>query len=361
MHRSRQSVARLLALGTITLAACQDATLPPTAPSLPQAPSAARSPQAQARLEAIFRSTSPEVMALPGTVFADNDEAVGKVVFGVENANAIGGVRQALRRLGIDEADYDVIVTEPIVMAASLRDAHRPTLGGVQIHFSRYLCTLGFNATALQDNNERSFITNSHCTATQGGVENTQYYQPTSSNGSAIATEVEDPVYVKGGSDCPRGKKCRHADVSRAAYAAGTASTLGSIARTTGFNNGNLDVVGAFSITSAENGTKEFTIGRWVNKVGRTTGWTRGTVSRSCVDTGVSGSTVVLLCQAWVTSNTTIVGGGDSGSAVFGEPSGNAVALLGILWGGSSDGRTFIFSPLKSIEQEIGQLDVVSN
>ena len=77
-------------------------------------------------------------MALPGTVFADNDEAVGKVVFGVENANAIGGVRQALRRLGIDEADYDVIVTEPIVMAASLRDAHRPTLGGVQIHFSRY-------------------------------------------------------------------------------------------------------------------------------------------------------------------------------------------------------------------------------
>ena len=80
MHRTRQSLARLVALGTITLAACQDASQPPTAPALPQAPSAARSPQAQARLEAIFQSASPEVMAIPGTVFADNDEVAGKVV-----------------------------------------------------------------------------------------------------------------------------------------------------------------------------------------------------------------------------------------------------------------------------------------
>jgi hypothetical protein len=357
MHRSRQPVARLIVLGTITLAACQDASQSPTAPVVPQAPVAARSPQAQARLEAIFQNASPEVMALPGTVFADNDEVVGKVVFGVENANAINGVRHALQRLGIDEADYEVQITKPIVMAASLRDAWRPTRGGIQLHFSRYVCTLGFNATA--DDGSRSFITNSHCTATQGGVENTAYYQPTSSNGAAIATEVEDPDYVKGGS-CPKGKKCRHADVSRAVYASATASTLGAIARTSAANNGSLEVTGSFTIGSAEDGTKEFTVGRGVNKVGRTTGWTRGTVNRTCVNTSVSGSTVYLYCQTFVSNpNATVVGGGDSGSAAFGDPnSSGAVALLGILWGGSSDGRSFVFSPLQSIEQEIGQLTV---
>ena len=358
MHRSRQSVARLIVLGTITLAACQDASQSPTAPVVPEGPVAARSPQAQARLEAIFQNASPEVMALPGTVFADNDEAVGKVVFGVENANAINGVRHALQRLGIDEADYEVQITKPIVMAASLRDAWRPTRGGIQLHFSRYVCTLGFNATA--DDGSRSFITNSHCTATQGGVENTEYFQPANSNGAAaIATEVEDPDYVKGGS-CPKGKKCRHADVSRAVYASSTGSTLGAIASTSAANNGSLTVTGSFTIGSAEDGTKNFDINRGVNKVGRTTGWTRGTVNRTCVNTSVSGSTVYLYCQTFVSSpNATIVGGGDSGSAVFGDPSGTGtVALLGILWGGSSDGRSFVFSPLKSIEEEIGQLSV---
>jgi hypothetical protein len=35
------------------------------------------------------------VLALPETVFADNDEAHGKLLFGVEN-DAINGVRNAL-------------------------------------------------------------------------------------------------------------------------------------------------------------------------------------------------------------------------------------------------------------------------
>ena len=353
MQASRKSAVRFALLTLVVLAACQDASQPPTAPTFPQAPQGARSPVAQARLEAIFQRTSPEVMALPGTVFADNDEAVGKVVYGVENQGAMNGVRQALARLGVDEADYEIKLTKPIVMAQApaptLRSRFRPTQGGIQIHFTRYLCTLGFNVTV---GGQPSFITNSHCTATQGGVEGTEYYQPTSSvDGTVIATEVDDPVYVKNGPGCPKGKKCRYSDASRAAYSAEVTSSLGEIAKTTtGPNTGDLTVNGSFSITEADLRTT-FPEDMVVNKVGRTTGWTRGTVERSCVHTSVSGSTVYLFCQTFVTDpgGATVVGSGDSGSPVF---AGNT--LLGILWGGSSDNKLFVFSPFAAIEQELG-------
>jgi hypothetical protein len=357
MHVPRQSVTRFVALGTIALAACQDASQSPTAPVVPQSPQAARSPVAQARLEALFQNTSPEVMSLPGTVFADNDEVAGKVVFGVEHAAAANGVRQALARLGVDEADYAIELTKPIVMAATLRDDFASKQGGIQIHWSRYVCTLGFNATTTVGA-QRSFITNSHCTATQGGTEGTVYYQPSSNvDPVVIATEVHDPTYFKGGI-CPKGKKCRYSDASRALYSANTPSSPGVIAKTTGVNNLSLTVNGSFSINGADTRTN-FPVGTVVQKVGRTTGWTRGEVTRTCTNTSVSGSTVFLLCQTFVSDpgGAQVVGSGDSGSAVFGTGTGS-VTLYGILWGGSSDNRSFVFSPFKQITQELGGLTV---
>lgn len=350
MHRSRKSVARLAVLAVVTLSACQDASNP-TSPVVPQPPQAARSPVAQARLEALFQRTSPEVMALPGTVFADNDEVEGKLVIGVENVGTIGSVRSALARLGVDESDYAIELTKPIVMTETLRDRVRPVVAGLQIHFSRYLCSIGFNADA---GTQRSFVTASHCTATQGGTEGTLYYQPTSSTDpTPIATEVSDPVYVKGGPGCPRGKKCRYSDASRAAYSSTASSTRGSIAKTTGVNTNSLTIAGAFTVTSQDNSTTNFATNTMMNKVGRTTGWTQGPVSRSCVNTSVSGSTVYLFCQTFVTAG---VAGGDSGSGVFRITSGDNVQLVGILWGGASDNSFFVFSPLAQVVQELGPL-----
>jgi hypothetical protein len=50
----------------------------------------------------------------------------------------------------------------------------------------------------------------------------------------------------------------------------------------------------------------------------------------------------------------TVVSGGDSGSGVFQITSGDNVKLIGLLWGGSSDNKTFIFSPLKQVQDELG-------
>jgi hypothetical protein len=354
MQGSRKSAAsRYALLAVIALAACQDASQPTAPVSIPQAPQAARSPVAQARLEAIFQRTSPEVMALPGTVFADNDELTGKVVFGVENAAAMNGARHALARLGVDEADYEIRVTQPIVMAqgpATLRSRFRPTQGGIQIHFTQYVCTMGFN---VDHAGGRSFITNSHCTATQGGTEGTVYYQPASSvDPTLIATEAQDPTYFKG-AGCPRGKKCRYSDASRALYSGAVASNRGEIAKPSSL--GSLTVGGLFTVTSQDNSTTTFAKDLVVNKVGRTTGWTQGKVTASCVNTNVSGSQVHQLCQTFVSAG---VGGGDSGSPVF-IASGDNVQLVGILWGGSSDNRTFVFSPLASIIRELGTVNAV--
>jgi hypothetical protein len=277
----------------------------------------------------------------------------------VENADVIPGVRVALARLGIPSSAYAVEVTQPIYQVATLRDQFRPTQAGIQIHFGQYLCTMGFNVDHVASSG-RSFITNSHCTNTQGGVEGTTYYQPTSTvDPTVIATEVADPTYFRGGA-CPRGKKCRYSDASRALYSSSVGSIRGDILKTTGANNGSLTVDGVFTVTAQDNTTSNFTIGLVVNKVGRTTGWTQGQVTRTCVNTSVSGSNIMQLCQTFVqnAAGAIVVGGGDSGSGVF-SASGDNATLVGILWGGSSDNKLFVFSPLKQIQQELGTLTAI--
>jgi hypothetical protein len=327
--------------------ACADSI--PTAPS-PDATFAVQG--SQDRLGAWFNPAAAAVLALPRTVFADNDEKAGKLVFGVEDASAIAEVRATLARLGVPSADYSVEVTPPVRAMATLRDRFRPTQAGSQIHFFLYLCTMGFN---VSHSGGRSFITNSHCTQRQGGVEGTQYFQPLSSvDPTVIATEADDPEYFRGGV-CPLGAKCRYSDASRALYSSDVASVQGEILKTSGPNNGDLNVAGVFTITSQDTETTSFPIGMVVNKVGRTTGWTQGEVTRTCVHTGVFGSNTVLLCQTFVSNpgGAAVVGGGDSGSGVFSIRGRDHVRLLGILWGGSGS-TTFVFSPLKSIQDELG-------
>jgi len=125
--------------------------------------------------------------------------------------------------------------------------------------------------------------------------------------------------------------------------------TLGGIAQTSGPNNGSLTITGSFNITSEANAI----VGDVANKVGRTTGWTQGMVTNTCVNTGVSGTRIVQLCQTFVSAG---VGAGDSGSDVFGQTGGSSVRLLGILWGGNSQGTQFVYSPIGNVEQELGPL-----
>ncbi|HEU0053197.1 MAG TPA: hypothetical protein VFQ39_08460, partial [Longimicrobium sp.] len=185
--------------------------------------------------------------------------------------------------------------------------------------------------------------------------EGTIHYQSLSGQaGGRIGVEAADPVYVKGGT-CPKGKKCRVSDSSRGLYDVGIVNVLGRIARTAsrGSLTGSLtiDAVNPFFTINGEQGSA--VVGEEVNKVGRTSGWTFGNITRTCVDTSVQGSQVLLRCQNWVAAG---VQGGDSGSAVFTWGGGSNVTLKGILWGGNASNDTFIYSPINQIEQDLGAL-----
>jgi hypothetical protein len=354
-----RSPVRFLVLSmVVALAACQDLQ-EPTSPLDPAFNAQAGSNAGRGQdMRALFAAVSPEIMALPQTVFAAIDEAAGVLVFGVENQNAARGVETALERRGVGAAAYRIQITEPIHFASdNLRSRHRPTVGGLQIHFGSYVCTLGFN---VAHGAGRSFITNSHCTDRQGTTGNTAYYQPSSSvDSSPIAFEADDPGYFKGGA-CSVGKNCRYSDASRALYTAGATSEQGSIAKTSGSNNGSLVVTGKFTITAQDNSTIRFAAGTVVNKVGRTTGWGQGSVTSSCATVNVSGSNIQLLCQTLVQrTGSVIVQGGDSGSPVF-ALSGDNATLVGILWGGNTSGDLFVFSPLKNIQDELGAFAATS-
>jgi hypothetical protein len=297
-----------------------------------------------AQLEHWFAQASANVLAGPGGVFVDADEASNRVLIGVERG-AAARIRGIVARLGLPDEAVVVRETEPIRLAATLRNKVRPVVGGLQINFPGFLCTLGFNATR---NGQKSFITNSHCTNHQGGVESTPYWQPTKAAAPVqIGTEVQDPGYSNTKAGCPASRRCRFSDASRAAYASGITFSLGKIARTTGANNGSVTISGSFTVTAE--GTAS--VGQNVSKIGRTTGWTRGAVTNTCVNVRVTGTSIVQLCQNIVSAH---VGAGDSGSPVF-KGSTN-VTLAGILWGGDDTGTQYVYSPISNIERELGSL-----
>jgi len=304
-----------------------------------------------------WRRKLPAVMAIEGVVLSDIDERQNRLRVGVANAAAGQRVRDLLGRLGIPEDAVVVDETDPIGRTATLRDRVRSTMGGLQIAYSGSVCTLGFNVSR---NFTPGFVTNSHCTNVQGGVEGTEYFQPIVGGTNYIGVEVIDPPYSPAGTEmggytCPAGRRCRFSD---AAFVQNTQDqSQGYVARPTsrGRYSG--------SITIGSNGPFVFTSqsgvvfsGSQVDKVGRTTGWTYGPVTSSCVDVNVNNSDITLFCQNLVDAG---AGSGDSGSPVFTWDGGyyGLSTLHGILWGSNGAGTSFAFSTIGNVERELGCLN----
>ncbi|MCX8202840.1 MAG: Ig-like domain-containing protein [Nitrososphaeria archaeon] len=279
----------------------------------------------------------------------DIDEANNRLFVGVSSSGHIETVRRILSELGLPQDGYSVdqLVIEPMV---GLRDRVRPVIGGLQIAYSFYVCTLGFIAIR---NGIPGYVTNDHCTNVRGQVDGTNHYQPWVATNNLIGQETVDPPFFTDPS-CIWvlwGFRCRYSDAAFGALQSGVPYSLGRIARTAGL--GSLDIVGEWRIVGE---AWSPIVGQTLNKVGRTTGWTQGQVTQTCVDVDVFGTDIVRLCQHFVSAG---VGGGDSGSPVFGiiDSSAGTVELHGILWGGNSAGTSFVFSPIAQVKQELGPLE----
>ena len=296
------------------------------------------------------------IFEIAGVVFTHANESTGRLTVGVLDRDVSALIRERLPLLGISSQSVDVVETEPILQLTTLRDTVRPVVGGLQIRFSNYLCTLGFPAYR---NGISGFVTNSHCSTKQGSVDGTKYYQPLNQvTDEFIGTEIADPAFFKNGV-CPRGRQCRYSDAVFSQASNSVSLSLGKIAKTDGVNTGSLTIAsdGSARFTIADKGA--VTAGGTVNKVGRTTGWTQGVVTAKCANVAVSGTNIINLCQDLVENNSAkIVEGGDSGSQVFALTSGDNVTLVGLLWGGNSSGTMFVYSPIENVERELGPLTV---
>jgi hypothetical protein len=290
---------------------------------------------------------TPEVLAIPGVVSTDTAEDKNRLQIAItDEPGTAEAVEEALSKLGIPREMVVVNETKPIVQY--LRNRRRPLRGGLQINFGNFLCTLGFIAVR---NGVNGYVTNSHCTTTQGGVQNTVEHQPIASGTTnRVGIEIADPTYFSG-SGCPAGRVCRRSDSSfiQVPHPSGPAVTTarGTIARPA-VNSFNWNGVDIFNITSEGSAL----VGQAVTKVGRTTGRTAGTVSQTCVNTNVSGTNITQLCQTFANYGNA---GGDSGSPVFRITTLPNVVLVGINWGGN--GTISVFSPITQIQQELGALN----
>ncbi|MDQ3244031.1 MAG: S1 family peptidase [Gemmatimonadota bacterium] len=299
-----------------------------------------------------------------GLVFTDIDESANRVRVGVLRGTSHEVVESEIAKLGIPRDAVEVEDAEPIMRVATLQDRIRPALGGIQILWPHapnrfFICTLGFNVQ-IPDEQGSYFVTNAHCSGDQGGVQNTPFYQPLTGDENLIAREVADPELFSEG--CYPGRRCRFSDAALARYEDGVESRFGAIARTTlrGLTAGSGLIDDRNPYFRIVDRRPFPLLGQTLDKLGRTTGWTVGTVVQTCIDTFVGGIDIALLCQDRVVSG---VGPGDSGSPVFESqsPAGSGgVTLYGILWGSSNTnfGPSFVMSSLENIEFELGRLIV---
>lgn len=320
-----------------------------------------------------------KILGKKSVISLDINERKNRVDVGISDSLKINEVKKAITGYNIPSAAFSVVKTEPFItqqfippgpQGNSLAEEVDKKAGGLQIERSNGgTCTLGFNVVWYNNqtgNNEKGFVTNSHCTNTQGGTENTDFGQHTNSSSNFVGTEVEDPTYFSGTSGyytCPTGYECRVSDTALINYTSGIDDPLGKIYKThyygTGSSSGSIIHDGEmFSITSE--GTYPYA-GQTLNKIGYRSGWTRGNISNTCEDavtTKNDGTPIILLCQGIVNANSRP---GDSGSPVFMEVSGeDNIRLEGILWGGRTlNGvRQFAFSPFASITQDLNIISV---
>ena len=279
----------------------------------------------------------------------DVDEVNNRVHVGVADNTAAGAVRSEAARMGIPAAALSVQAQPKPEMRATLRDRLTTLVGGTQIAYSNYVCTLGFNARRVSTG-ANVFVTNSHCTRRQYSADGITLYQPSRVTGNEIGVEVADRALYA----CVSGvASCRQADAAYYSNNATRSVGQGGIARTAlaTFANAGITVLGELDIVARYTGT--LPVGTILEKTGRTSGSTYGQVTQSCVTIGS------LRCQdvSRVWSE-----GGDSGSPMYVSLGGtgdaaNDVQLYGILWGGPSTDWTVTYSSrLSGIEADLGAL-----
>jgi hypothetical protein len=288
----------------------------------------------------------PVAFTYEGVIFTDVDDSDNRLTIGVTCEITEQDIAEILSQANVPPEAVNVELAEPPERLLQL--FHRPLVGGLQVTAPGGTCTLGFVARRER---EVGFVTNSHCTTTEGSLDGSVFFQPSTvgvpSKGFdvgdlAVGTELIDPPLI----EClGLGKVCRYADaVFVRRRSANTKVSFGKVAKVPQqppvWNGKTFRIVDEFS--SFE--------GLPVTKTGRSTGTTSGSVDDVCVNQLSSSPVIMNLCSN-VTSLFALKG--DSGSPVVIEIGNVDVLLTGLLWGGNADDVAF-YSDIELTENWIG-------
>ena len=325
---------------------------------------------------AAWRPAVNRTLSLSGVVMTDMDESKNRLRIGIDRPEHRHKVEEALKNEGVP---LDAVIIEHtdrtylMQRREQSQEVTRPITGGLRIESEdSQFCTLGFSATVEEDDS-RGFITASHCTGIRAKKSATRFFQDgIKGRNRYIGSEQNKPHYFTASSQpnhrCqPAARRCRYSDSVFVQYAQNAPVAYGRIARPTN-TSGSIAIDTANPVFWITDTGSIAIVGQRLHKVGSSTGWTFGRVSQTCIDVPAfylndSDAHMTLLCQKRIAATTDpklLVGPGDSGAPVFAwrNQQVSQVDLFGIAWGGNADGSQLTFSPLRSIEAELGELSL---
>ncbi len=305
-------------------------------------------------------------LRLRGVLTLDADERLNRVRIGIGEGVLLTEVHGALAGLGLPDSMVVIERGHAIEAATSLRDRVRATAAGLQIkNDAGGKCTLGFNVSLLFYS-DTGLVTAAHCESSGAGSGNTNalIYQNSVTNADTVGRVYLNPLFNRTDAECMGYSSCTAADVMFV-KGAPLSAWAKRIARTqyVGIDNES----GSISISSFYTGATiiPFTyVGMNIYKVGRSTGYTRGTLGATCVNAVVNGLYIVL-CSDRVDDSA--VGQGDSGAPVFYPPAeGDPFYAIGILFAATNmtnqdpegfmycnSSCTYYYSPWPQIEAHL--------
>lgn len=251
------------------------------------------------------------------------------------------------------EPTPDYSYSEPAVK--SLTSTLRPFMGAMMVTNSRGgRCSVGFVANYYVTTYDlrRVFTSGSHCSVSLAWPDQTEWHQaaPQSSTDYSrfVGKELADPA--------PDAFNGRYADVAlnevRIDF---TNAKLGYIARTKGGPATGASAVGPsleidpFNPEIRIAGEGSLVEAQYFEKIGMTTGWTRGKSARPCQNLAMYGRT--WYCSTWIAAG---LGHGDSGAPVFRNYLGascRCVYLVGTAFAGTRNGGAWL-SPISGIRRD---------
>lgn len=296
-----------------------------------------------------------------GLYFVDIDETRNRVELGVKDAQEGESFVAMLQGTGVPSDAIAFELGSPPGFRTTLNDRFRPVRGGFQHRWdidTVYTGTISFTTMRGVD---LGFVTASHSTHDPFELDGAWQYQALYGSGNKIGYEAYD---FEDNPQCILNSQgCRFSDAAFHTADDTVGIDWGYVARTTDYAWGEPG-----SVTIDENyprwriagsvGKSIQTEGDTINKVGRSSGWTKGIIIDTCEDfpnhyTGLKCQWVALLWSE----------GGDSGSpvgATYSYGGSSLWGMWGVLWGGPRDeyGQpipdTTYYSPIEYVESELG-------